>query len=128
MKKEVDLKYVNITAEVIMLFIDLCRQCQEKATKKRKGLVVKPMVFKDLNCRGQVDLIDMQTQAVGEYKWILNYQVDNFRLILQWLIYCHASFSICPNDQPPSKKVQKTFFYRQFLLNGRRVYGGRTLC
>ena len=41
MKKEVDLKYVNITTECVMLFTNVCRQCQEKSTKKRKELVFK---------------------------------------------------------------------------------------
>ena len=32
------------------------------------------MVFRDMNSRGQVDLIDMQSQADGEFQWILVYQ------------------------------------------------------
>lgn len=32
------------------------------------------MVFKEINQRAQVDLIDMQTSQDGEYKFILNYQ------------------------------------------------------
>ena len=81
MKKELGIKYNNITTECIMIYLNLCRHCQEKASKKRKGLVVKPMVFNDMNCRGQVDLIDMQTQSVNDYKWILNYQVFSFFII-----------------------------------------------
>ena len=32
------------------------------------------MVFRDMNSRVQLDLIDMQSQADGEFKWILVYQ------------------------------------------------------
>ena len=74
MRKEVNLKYKNITEECIMIYINLCRDCQEKASKKKKGLVVKPMVFNDMNSRGQVDLIDMQSQSIDGYNWIMVYQ------------------------------------------------------
>ena len=40
----------------------------------KKGLVVKPMIFNDMNSREQVDSIDMQTQASAEYKWIMVHQ------------------------------------------------------
>lgn len=33
-----------------------------------------PLIFKEVNHRAQVDLIDMQTSQDGEYKFILNYQ------------------------------------------------------
>lgn len=39
-----------------------------------KNLVVKPMVFSNLNSRCQVDLIDYQSQPDGDYKFILTYQ------------------------------------------------------
>ena len=32
------------------------------------------MVFKEMNSRAQVDMIDMQSQPDGDYKWILVYQ------------------------------------------------------
>ena len=40
------------------------------------------MMFRDMNSRGQVDLIDMQSQADGEFKWILVYQ-DHLTKIVQ---------------------------------------------
>ena len=40
------------------------------------------MMFRDMNSRGQVDLIDMQSQADGEFKWILVYQ-DHLAKIIQ---------------------------------------------
>lgn len=35
---------------------------------------MKPLIFKEINERVQVDLIDMQTSRDGEYRFILNYQ------------------------------------------------------
>ena len=47
----------------------------KKSKVLKKGLVVKPMVFSEMNSRAQVDLIDMQSQADGgEYRWTFVYQ------------------------------------------------------
>lgn len=37
-------------------------------------MVVKPLLTTEFNSGCQVDLIDLQSQADGEYKFILNYQ------------------------------------------------------
>lgn len=50
------------------------RELSVKKKTKKKGLVVKPIISKDFNSRCQVDLIDMQSEADGEYRFILNYQ------------------------------------------------------
>ena len=55
----------EILNECIMMYLNLCLPCQKKAKQPRKGLVVRPMVFNDMNCRAQVNLIDMQTQQHG---------------------------------------------------------------
>ena len=39
-----------------------------------KGVVVQPILSKDFSSRDQVDLIDMQTMAHMNYKWIMVYQ------------------------------------------------------
>ena len=39
-----------------------------------KGVVVRPILFRDFASRGQVDLVDMQSMAQGQYKWIMVYQ------------------------------------------------------
>ena len=71
-------KYANITAEAVKIFISLCEECQCRRNKTtRANLVVKPIWSSDLNSRGQVNLIDMQSQPDGNFKWILNYQ-DHF--------------------------------------------------
>lgn len=38
------------------------------------GVVVKPLLFKELNARGQVDLIDYQSQSDGDYRFVMVYQ------------------------------------------------------
>ena len=48
-----------------------------KKSKARRGVVVKPILTQNVMSRGQVDLIDMQSQPDGEFKFILNYQ-DHF--------------------------------------------------
>lgn len=46
----------------------------KKKIVSRKGLVVKPIVTKFFNSRGQVDLVDFQSAVDGEFKWLMNYQ------------------------------------------------------
>lgn len=40
----------------------------------KKGLVVKPIISPECNSRCRVDVIDMQSQADGDYKFIMVYQ------------------------------------------------------
>ena len=63
--------YKNVTQEAILMFLQLCPGCLEKKRPKKRGLTVKPMVFKLKNDRAQVDLVDMQSSANGPYKWIM---------------------------------------------------------
>ncbi|XP_008579909.1 PREDICTED: SCAN domain-containing protein 3 [Galeopterus variegatus] len=72
MEKELQAKYKNITKEVIMLYLTLCKPCQQKNSKLKKVLSSKPI--KEINSRCQVDLIDMQLTPDGEYKFIMHYQ------------------------------------------------------
>lgn len=69
--------YDNIGIREIQLFLDLCTQCQLKAQKQHKHLVVKPIMEEDFGSRCQVDLIDFQTRPAGEYKFVLTFQ-DHF--------------------------------------------------
>ncbi|XP_048655889.1 SCAN domain-containing protein 3 isoform X2 [Marmota marmota marmota] len=71
MEKELQAKYKNITKEVIMLYLTLCKPCQQKNSKLKKVLTSK---IKEVNSRCQVDLIDMQLNPDGEYKFIMYYQ------------------------------------------------------
>lgn len=36
--------------------------------------MTQPIITKDFNVRGQVDLVDFQSAPDGEYKWLMNYQ------------------------------------------------------
>lgn len=67
MLKEVNKKYANVTRDVLNLFKEMCEECQLKKRKiASKGLVVKPLLSKDFNSRGQVDLVDMQSMRDGD--------------------------------------------------------------
>ncbi|XP_023597184.1 SCAN domain-containing protein 3-like [Trichechus manatus latirostris] len=64
MEKELQAKYKNITKEVIMLYLTLCKPCQQKNPKPKKVLTSQPI--KEVNSRCQVDLTDMQLNPDGE--------------------------------------------------------------
>ncbi|KAI5932055.1 SCAN domain-containing protein 3 [Manis javanica] len=72
MEKELQAKYKNITKEVIMLYLTFCKLCQQKNSKLKKVLTSKPI--KEVDSRCQVNLIDMQFNPDGEYKFIMHYQ------------------------------------------------------
>lgn len=74
MMKELKGKYKNITAELVVIYLNLCEPCQKKLSIPKKGLVVKPIKSSEFNTRCQVDLIDMQSQADGDFKFIMVYQ------------------------------------------------------
>jgi hypothetical protein len=51
-------------------------------TKKKKGLVSKPILHSEKNSRCQVDLLDMQPQADQEFKLIMVYQDHSTKFVL----------------------------------------------
>ena len=57
-----------------MIYLNLCETCQKKSSMKKKGLVIRPMISNEMNSRCQIDLIDMQSQADKDYKFIFVYQ------------------------------------------------------
>ncbi|XP_025414391.1 KRAB-A domain-containing protein 2-like [Sipha flava] len=61
------------------------KKTDDKDDINKKGsnrkLVIKPIVSKDFNERGQVDLVDFQSLPDGKYKWILNYQDHHTKFI-----------------------------------------------
>lgn len=66
--------YGNVSRKLVGEFIKQCERCVEKLRKKEKtGIVVRPILAKDFNCRGQVDLIDMQSLPDGPYRFIMHY-------------------------------------------------------
>uniref|UniRef100_A0A8C2S687 Integrase catalytic domain-containing protein n=2 Tax=Capra hircus TaxID=9925 RepID=A0A8C2S687_CAPHI len=74
MLKELQGKYGNVTKEVIVLYLTLCKQCHQKNPVPKRGLAPKPMPCKDNDSRCQVEILDMQSNADGEFKFILYYQ------------------------------------------------------
>jgi len=75
MIKEANNKYANVSIEALELFKELCEECQlKKRQLASKSLVVKPIVSKEFNSRGQMDLIDMQSLSYNDYRYIIVYQ------------------------------------------------------
>lgn len=71
---EINKKYRNVTVEQIMVYLRLCQTCQQKSKLPKKGLVVRPMIFNEMNSRCQIDLIDMQSSPDNGYRFIFVYQ------------------------------------------------------
>ena len=78
--KKLQERYCNISRKICKVFISFCKNCHESKSKHiRKGVVVKPILSKEYNSRGQVDLVDFQSQPYKTnngitYKWMLQYQ------------------------------------------------------
>lgn len=94
-------KYANVTIAIIKSFVDSCLNCSLKKSKTRKGLVVKPIISPRAWHRWQTDLIDMQSQPDGPFKFIMVTQ-DHFSkfVFLQALtqktaVAVAANLSIC---------------------------------
>ncbi|XP_077300527.1 KRAB-A domain-containing protein 2-like isoform X2 [Arctopsyche grandis] len=66
-------KYKNITTEAVMLYLGLCKTCQQRTKGKRRGVVEKAIV-NELNSRCQIDIIDFHSQPDNDYNYILSYQ------------------------------------------------------
>lgn len=60
----------------------MCSVCHQKKTKKKRGLVSKPILHSEMNSRCQVDLIDFQTQPDGNFKFIMVYQDHLTKFVL----------------------------------------------
>lgn len=73
--KKVAEHYANIPMFMIKRHIQQCERCTEKTKKSRQvGIVVRPLVTRDLNQRAQVDLIDFQSLPDGSYRYIMHYK------------------------------------------------------
>ena len=71
---ELGKKYFNIPAKVINLYLATCVTCDEKRNRPRKGIVVKPILTDDFNCRAQVDLICYESEKDGDFAYVMSYQ------------------------------------------------------
>ena len=77
MQRHMTQHYANVTTDFTTIYRNLCLTCGLKKVKSRRGVVVKPILTPNAMSRGQVDLIDMQSQPDGEFKFVLVYQ-DHF--------------------------------------------------
>lgn len=68
--------YANIKRELVAEYLKQCERCIEKLRKKEvsSGVVVKPIISKNFNDRGQIDLVDFQTLPDDKFKYIFHYQ------------------------------------------------------
>lgn len=66
-------KYCNITNETIMAYLSLCAHCQRKSSNSRASFVSKPILHSAFNSRARIDLINMQSQHVNGFRFILCY-------------------------------------------------------
>ncbi|KAL4090899.1 hypothetical protein QTP88_025657 [Uroleucon formosanum] len=73
-------KQYSIPRPAIETFLSIYVTCNNEKGVNRK-LVIKPIVSKDFNGRGQIDLVDFQSLPDGKYKWILNYQDHHTKFI-----------------------------------------------
>uniref|UniRef100_A0A8W4FE34 Uncharacterized protein n=1 Tax=Sus scrofa TaxID=9823 RepID=A0A8W4FE34_PIG len=71
--KELQGKYGSVTKEVIVLYLTLWKQCHQKNAVPKRGLAPKPMPFKDVDSRCPVEVLEMQSSADAEFKFILCY-------------------------------------------------------
>ncbi|XP_072156847.1 KRAB-A domain-containing protein 2-like [Bemisia tabaci] len=90
LKAELGRKYANITRPMIEKFLGMCEVCAGKKTKRKRGLVTKPILHKQLNSRCQVDLVDMQSQEIQGKRFILNYQ-DHLTKFIQLRALSHKT-------------------------------------
>ena len=60
----------------------MCETCHLKKSKKRKGVVSKPILHTEMNTRCQVDLIDMQANTDHQFKFIMVFQDHLTKFVL----------------------------------------------
>jgi len=79
MDSELKSKYCNITNETIRSYLNLCTHCQQKFKEH--------IYFSAFNSRAQINVINMQSQNMNGFHYILNYQnyltIYNYRRISQ---------------------------------------------
>lgn len=65
--------YSNISRDICEKFVKLCHcKLNQRLPGRPEG--IKPILSKTFNDRGQMDLIDMQSNIYDGYTWILHYQ------------------------------------------------------
>lgn len=82
MDSELKSKYCNITNDTIVAYLNLCTHCQKKSSNPIRGLVSKPVLHSTFNSRAQIDSIDMHSQNINGFRFILNYQDHLTKFVL----------------------------------------------
>jgi hypothetical protein len=69
--------------------------CKEDKTSASKGLVVQPIVSKEFDSCGQMDLIDMQSLSYNDHRYIMVYQDHITKCVVKRTPYKVMFFTIC---------------------------------
>ena len=72
----------SIPRWMIELFPSVCSICIAKQPRKPSSAGHKPIITAGFGARGQVDLIDLQSCADGQFKYLLNYQDHGIKLYM----------------------------------------------
>ena len=78
--QEIKKTVANVTVKQIKLYLEHCTSCTIRGPVggvKRSKRVVRPIISKNFGERGQMDLINLTSNPVRGFKYILHYQ-DNF--------------------------------------------------
>lgn len=72
--QQVKMSHSNIPRDIQKLFTDTCPLCvANNTTIKKPAAGLKSIIAYEFGQRGQMDLIDLQSIADGEFKYLLNY-------------------------------------------------------
>lgn len=74
MLKELQQQYKNVTYEVVMLYLNMCKQCQQKHRAPKKISRPHICVASEFNTSYQLSLINMHSQNDGDFQFIMAYQ------------------------------------------------------
>jgi hypothetical protein len=82
----------NIPHEICKHFTDTCPRCIERQQRTCPTAGLRPIIMQGFNVHGQVDLIDFQSMADGEFHFLLNYIDHGMKFLFSIPIVCkHAS-------------------------------------
>ena len=82
----------NIPREICKHFTDTCPRCIERQQRTCPTAGLRPIIMQGFNVHGQVDLIDFQSMADGEFRFLLNYIDHGMKFLFSIPIVCkHAS-------------------------------------
>ncbi|XP_017772897.1 PREDICTED: uncharacterized protein LOC108559998 [Nicrophorus vespilloides] len=91
MFNELKYKYVNITIDIIQLYLSFCKACLPKKNTAMKSF--DEIMYQEMNSRCRLDIIDVKPHYDGDYKYIFSYEDYKTK-------YCFLRplKSVCPNE------------------------------